>query len=249
MLIQSVVSIPKEWNFPEANEDCWMKSEDNISFVISDGASESFDSRFWAKVLCETFVNIVKRNQRNKFFREINIKKLIVGAREKFNLTYNQKTLTWSQEASFKRGSFATILGVIDHVSHLEIMAIGDSVAIWISGRVLKTLKIHQHYNFNARPFLLSTLEKEDDNLFSNLQINCNSEKIKKSNFDGGDLFLLTDALAETIIRTEKTQGFDEAIKILKKNNSDLRAWVDYQKNSGLLKKDDYTLAWIKIYG
>ena len=115
--------------------------------------------------------------------------------------------------------------------------------------RVLKTLKIHQHYNFNARPFLLSTLEKEDKNLFSNLQINCNSEKIKKSNFDGGDLFLVTDALAETIIKTERIEGLDEAIKILKKNNSDLRAWVDYQKNSGLLKKDDYTLAWIKIYG
>ena len=58
-------------------------------------------------------------------------------------------------------------------------------------------------------------------------------------------------------VNRSSKRAIDEANKILKNNEIesinfieiDLRAWVDYQKNSGLLKKDDYTLAWIKIYG
>ena len=63
MKIRSVVSIPKEEDFPEANEDNFHLRDDKVSCALSDGASESFDSQAWSEILCQSFNFIVKRKK------------------------------------------------------------------------------------------------------------------------------------------------------------------------------------------
>ena len=39
----------------------------------------------------------------------------------------------------------------------------------------------------------------------------------------------------------------DDAINILKKNDEELKDWINKEKNLGLLKKDDYTIVWVEL--
>ena len=79
--------------------------DDGLACALSDGASESFDSKTWAEILCESFNRIVKRKKRGSFLHEKTVKQFIGQARTSFKTKYLNKTLTWSQEVSLKTTS------------------------------------------------------------------------------------------------------------------------------------------------
>tara|TARA_B100000963_G_C22557882_1_gene639887 strand:- start:213 stop:962 length:750 start_codon:yes stop_codon:yes gene_type:complete len=246
MKIRSVVSIPKEEDYPEANEDNFRSREDGIACALSDGASESFDSKAWSIILCENFNSIVKRKKRGKFFHDGTITQFLNQAKNSFNNKYQKKTLSWSQEASFRRGSFATILGVIDHGSALELFSVGDTVAIWQKNGQLKMLSMHVDYDFNKKPILLSTLCNTNNMQLLNLDRDWSIAKIKKKEIQNNEIFLLTDALAKRVIDIAKYDALGKAINIMKQNHGRLKKWIIDERSAGLLKKDDYTIVWIE---
>ena len=88
MKIRSVVSIPKEEDFPEANEDNFLLRDDKVSCALSDGASESFDSQAWSEILCQSFNFNVKRKKRGSFLHEKTIEQILSHARALFNEKY-----------------------------------------------------------------------------------------------------------------------------------------------------------------
>ena len=69
----------------------------------------------------------------------------------------------------------------------------------------------------------------------------------KKKEIKNDELFLLTDAVASRIIEISIQNTVDDAINILKKNEQELKAWINKEKNSGLLKKDDCTIVWVEL--
>ena len=72
MKIRSVVSIPKEEDFPEANEDNFLLRDDKVSCALSDGASESFDSQAWSEILCQSFnFNVKRKKEALSFTRKL----------------------------------------------------------------------------------------------------------------------------------------------------------------------------------
>ena len=247
MKIRSVVSIPKEEDFPEANEDNFLLRDDKVSCALSDGASESFDSQAWSEILCQSFNFVVKRKKRGSFLHEKTIEQILSHARSSFNEKYLKKTLSWSQEASFNRGSFATILGLIDHGTTVEIFSVGDSVAVWNQNDRLTMLSMHNDYNFNKKPTLLSTLYSEKESFFPNFGKDWDVLKLKKKEIKNDELFLLSDAIASRIIEISIQDTVDDAINILKKNDEELKDWINKEKNLGLLKKDDYTIVWVEL--
>ena len=93
MNIKRVVSIPKELDYPELNEDYFTHRIDGLACAISDGASESYDSKNWSKILCETFISSVKKTKKNVFFKEKEIKKFLLKSRLDFNSFYSKKNL------------------------------------------------------------------------------------------------------------------------------------------------------------
>jgi len=48
---------PKEIGQEKANEDSFAFSEDLTKFILCDGASESYNSQLWAKIICNSFIN------------------------------------------------------------------------------------------------------------------------------------------------------------------------------------------------
>src|SRR5689334_10979412 len=83
------------------NEDARSISPRRGVSALSDGASVSFDSAAWAKIL-------VRRYAQNPQFD----RQWLRGAINEFAKLYDRESLPWMQQASFDRGSFASLLGV-----------------------------------------------------------------------------------------------------------------------------------------
>ena len=98
-------------------------------YALSDGASVSFDSASWARIL-------VRRYARNPEFT----RDWLAAAIAEFRKLYDRDSLPWMQQASFDRGSFASLLGVrvIDEGRLIQVLSIGDSLAVLCDGDCIK---------------------------------------------------------------------------------------------------------------
>ncbi len=223
-------------------------SRNGISCALSDGASESYDSKTWAKLLCQTFVAQSRKRLFGKFLKQRQIKKLITNSRLKFLEFFSEKKLSWSQKASYDRGSFASLIGVIDHGSSIEILAIGDTIALWQpTGESVKSFLLSETSEFEKQPLLISTIEANDEIFFKEENIRWSSEKIQKKDIFNGSIFLLTDAIAIKILDLIKKGEMSFALNLLKENHNDFEKWILSERNKKQIKTDDTTVVWINI--
>lgn len=147
--VDLAASVPKDIACPDLNEDAWAHNEELTCVALSDGASESFDSKTWAKLLVSRYV----RNHAMTPDR-------VSDALNEYGGAFNFEDLSWSAQRAFDRGSFATLLGlVIGHnETDLEVLCVGDSLALHIrDGRVISSFPFDLPEQFDARPTLLST--------------------------------------------------------------------------------------------
>ena len=247
MRVKQVLSVPKEINYPESNEDFFNMQVNGFSCALSDGASESYDSKTWAKLLCQTFVEFSRKKLIGNFYKYKQTSKLITSARSKFLESFSQQSLSWSQQAAFDRGSFASLVGIIDHGKSVEILAIGDTIALWQSTEE----SINSHFlknssEFANQPLLISTRKSSDDVFFPQENIRWSSKKIKKKEIHDNSIFLLTDAIAVKVLDLVKDGEMTFALNILKKNYVDFQTWLLLERKNKRIKTDDTTIVWIK---
>jgi len=149
MQIAFAGTVPKSWDYPEANEDCFVIREDTGRIVVSDGASESFDSKAWARLLSDQFID-------NPAISSDWVSK----ASAQYAASYDLTNLSWSKQAAYDRGSFATLLGIeINQLTNwLEVIAVGDTLAILVdSGQIVASWPYITAEQFDERPLLFST--------------------------------------------------------------------------------------------
>jgi hypothetical protein len=227
-----VLAPPKRFTVEKAdgypNEDHSAISRRHGVSALSDGASVSFDSAAWAKILVHQYAS------NPRFDRG-----WVNDAIAKFAELYDRDTLPWMQQASFDRGSFASLLGV-RHVGAgmVSVLAVGDSLAVLCNGdQILSSVPYTTPAEFEQRPQLLST--NTADNAFVediepvpwNLRM-----------YDNPALLCMTDALGQWVLahRDEKPSPIARL-----RNLKSLRAFkrfVTRERKAGLLRRDDTTL-------
>jgi hypothetical protein len=144
------VSTPKNLVEPDSNEDAWAVDIDRGCVAISDGASISYDSRTWARLLVERYVC---DNSVNEVW--------VASAVNEYTVTANVEALPWYQQGAFEQGSFATLVGaeLAPNGTDLEIVAVGDSLALHLrNGQMLAAFPFTEAEQFDADPMLLSTV-------------------------------------------------------------------------------------------
>ena len=116
-------SCPKDFEEPAPNEDQFGLSDDGERCVVCDGASESYNSRLWAQILCRRYLEDPAVGPA-----------WIEAAREDYLAASDLGSMSWSQSAAFERGSFSTLLGVESDSESgaIRALAIGDSAALLI---------------------------------------------------------------------------------------------------------------------
>ena len=247
MRVLRAISCPKEPDYPKANEDVYLASADGRAIAISDGASESFDSQTWGRLLCEAYLEWTESAPAQ--IQDDDVRDILVRARARFTAALSERTLSWSQQAANDRGNFATLLGMRELQSTVEILAIGDSIAIWQSQSGMpRSYPIQDPAEFAHNPVLLSSDPRGDDTVFNQERKRWGWICIPKQDMDGGYLVLLTDAIGHFALTKANQEGLGSVLPILAQTPDHFRFWLSQQRFSRTIRKDDTTFALICLH-
>ncbi len=224
--------VPKDQMAPDCIEDHYKIGKDIV--IISDGASVSYDSRRFARLVCSHYKNFRKINQ--NWISELTLD---------FASSVNLNNLGWAQKAAYRQGSFASLLAVKKSsvANQINLFAIGDSIAVLVDGnKILKSFPYTQSAQFRDWPELLGS--NLDHNKFiqeKNFKKN-HSSHWDLSNLSDPIILCMTDALGEWVLRNNETNNniWEELLRIEKE--ADLRDLVLDQWITRQMRKDDITL-------
>lgn len=241
-----VVWTPKSSHGVDQHEDAWSVDPSGRVAAIADGASSAFMSREWATILTEAFVTAPPRPQ--------------LGAMREWVLTQAQRwddrsidgtgpgagdgdesAVWWATEAH-RRGSFATLLGVVvdaadggvDGGGRWRCWAVGDSCVVQVrtsGGRFerVRSYPLDTPDSFGSHPDLVGT----GGDLAS---ISC-----MEATWTVGDvLLLMTDAVAEWALRADLA-GHD-VWSLLATATTGWSELVDSERRRGAMVDDDATV-------
>lgn len=218
-------TVGKQPDEPHLNEDAIACAPSRGLFAISDGASESFDSRRWSRILVSRYAR-----------RPIIDGPALAQAIATYNKAHDRAALSWSKQASFDRGSFATLLGIQIDNHGAAILGIGDSLAVFADGdTVVSTFPYTDSEQFRANPLLLSTLADRNIDVLSN-------PPTTFWQFDGvaaPRIFCMTDAIGAWLLAAPVERM--RSICALESRASFIKL-VDTARADSSMRRDDTTL-------
>ena len=210
------------------NDDYFSASEEHQLFAMSDGASESYDSGRWSKVLCRQWI----------LGGGVASKATLYARIREYTQECRPAALSLSKQAAFERGSYATFLGVRKKRGMVQVLAFGDSLAVWLQGDHVVSFPYIDAKQFDERPLCLSTVQARNDPALAAVRKNFTTWPMEP----GSRLLLMTDALGRWLLSQpdarlarERLLGFLDA--------ADFAKFVLGERGSGAMKRDDTTLA------
>jgi hypothetical protein len=210
---------------PHLNEDATACADTKGIYAVSDGASESFASRRWARVLVSRYVR-----------RPVVDAAWLAQSIATFHKSFDRATMSWSAQGAFDRGSFATLLGLRFDREGVVILGIGDSLAVLDDGiSVRATFPYINSEQFRANPLLLSTIYDRNESIVkADCSIYWSFEGIGRPK-----LFCMTDAIGAWLLSAP-----DERIEYLRslQSRKQFVEFVETQRADGTMRRDDTTL-------
>lgn len=234
-----VGSCAKEPDRPEANEDAYAFSVDRQCFALSDGASESYDSQLWARLLARKLADDASFGQQ-----------WLETAVSDYHSQHDFASMSWSQQFAFERGCFATLLSVEHDAARglLNMFGVGDTVAVLMVGsEVVRSWPLDDPERFKDRPTLLSTLRSHNEftqapefDAIARIEVNLSA-------LPEPTLLCMTDALGEWTLRMagEEPERLAELLAI--RSEEQLAALVVTERAAKRMRIDDSTLVILKF--
>lgn len=179
-------TIGKEHEAPHLNEDAAFAVRPRGIYALSDGASESYNSRRWARILVSLYGCTPRVDG-----------EWLDVAISYYEKGMDRQNLSWSKQAAYDRGSFATLLTASVRADGLQLLSVGDSIAVIECNDVLEWTYPYQNAEeFSQRPLLLSTI-KERNNGISVQDLSC---FWPCNDWNGVRLYLMTDAMGAWLL-------------------------------------------------
>jgi hypothetical protein len=159
LVTQFAASVAKEDLDAPQNDDSLRALDKRQRWCVSDGASESYHPSLWSSILVDQWI------KRGAGFSAARLRDAI----RQYESANDCRKLTWSQQAAYERGTYATFLGVaLLPQDTLRIVAIGDSLVVLTDGtEVVKSFPYTTAADFDQRPFLLATIPEKNAAFFS----------------------------------------------------------------------------------
>lgn len=230
--IDFAASIPKDASSPTLNEDAWAYNDEHTCIALSDGASESFDSRTWAKCLVEKYAA-------DQCFDGGWVSSVVKA----YDQSVDFDSLGWAAQRAFDRGSFATLLGLtlVEDTSDLEVLCVGDSLVVHMRrGAILDSFPFTKPEGFDAHPTLVST--KREANRFLTEPGFFTSASKTWTVTPGDVIYIMTDAVGHWLLTEATTCA--ETLETLQELSSEdeLVTLVHQLRAEQRMKLDDSTL-------
>jgi hypothetical protein len=233
--------VPKDPLYRDAIEDSYDIRIADGRLALSDGASESFDSRTWARIVTSQFVEDPALNT-----------SWLDNCIKKYAEHFDVKALSWSKQASFNRGSYATLLGIeiFPEKRAMDVMAVGDTICALIENEsLIVTFPYTGHEQFQQRPEIVSTLSS--NNLFiSDADFylkHCRTFPVRPHSKTA--LLCMTDALGEWALRSHADGAPQWSLLLSISSPSELEELVTTERAAKRMRIDDVTLMHIDPLG
>ena len=227
-------SIPKLPGDADRNEDAFMWSPQRSAIALSDGATESFDSGLWARILVRLFVL-------NPVVSMARVDMAIIA----YTRRHDPQSLSWSRRAAFDRGSFATLLGVAvsPELDQARVLAIGDSLALLLDGtRLVASFPYTDPDDFQRPPTLLSTRRGHNTFLKRPSHAGASTAVWRLDRLEQPRIVCMTDAIAEWFLRRAQADPWAGEVLLGISDLADLEALVTHEREAGRMKVDDSTV-------
>lgn len=226
MRLQRAYTVPKAGDMP--NEDRFASSD--LAHVLSDGASISYDSALWAQIICTHYVQ-----------SPLVTLDWVSASIAEFNSHHDRATMPWHKEASFDRGSFASLLGITFSDAAIQIDAIGDSIAALCDGTVcVDSFPYKAPEQFDQAPLLLST-DAAKNPFFSDGALS--SDLVCRwplGDLQSPRLLCMTDALGHWLLSSQDADATARLFSL--DDDGAFAAFVAAEREVGKLRRDDTTL-------
>jgi hypothetical protein len=228
MQYQGGWSISKYQEEQSSNEDNFAVSSDASVCALSDGASDSFDSANWSRLLVASYLA-----------EPLLSPEWVEKAVAEYNRRVNRSELSWSAQGGFDRGSFATLLGIRAEPGGVTVEALGDSIVIVADGsdKVI-SFPYTTSEQFKQFPALISTRSELNVSLFENGPDTWRA-RISFASLSAPAIFVMSDALGEWALAAGR-----DAVKSLRsiKTQRQFEKLVARERKHGRLRRDDTTL-------
>lgn len=232
-------TIAKDNENPSHNEDAYEFSLKEKRIAISDGATNSFDSKSWANIIVKKFVSNPELN-----------KSWIIDAIREYNLLHDYSTLSWSKQAAFERGSFASLIGVELLEKQLTVTSFGDSIAILLDGNnFIDSFPYIISEDFNKHPELIATFLKYNTFFEKDIDLSKYQKNWCINNFNKPILICMTDAFGQWALRNKEKDSDKWDVICNIRTQEDLDILVENERLSKDMKVDDTTLIIIDLIG
>jgi Protein phosphatase 2C len=213
------------------------------SFVVTDGATEAFGSRYWSRLLAKSWVRFLSATNTPAFME------LAASLGDRAHLRWSNRVLPWYAEEKLKSGSFAAFIGLtldFDKArASWKALSIGDCCLIQCRrGNVVTAIPLSDPAEFSYRPILLPSLKD------SQAEMTC-SVSVYEGTAEPGDVFLLmSDAVACWYLGAIKSgsrlaEDFDRLLSEGRTEEMDI--FIDDRRASAEMKDDDVAVIYIKI--
>lgn len=228
-------STPKDPQHPDLNEDAWLANDAGQRWALSDGASESYDSRVWARALVARYVEDPAVDA-----------PWVEQAAQGYAASVDVSSLSWAKQAAYERGSFGTLLGVelAPNATEVEVLVIGDSLAVHVrGGQVLASYPFQDASGFADRPLLLSTLPAANAFVRAPDFVTRNSSRTWAVE-PGDHLYLMTDAVGQWLLQERNQDQAPDSLDTIEQltDADQFHALVQALRSERRLKLDDSTL-------
>ncbi len=190
-----------------------------------------FNSGPWAEILYRKFIESA----------DITLEWLEAAVSE-YQLAYDRDAMSWSHQAAFDRGSFATLLGVVCSPDgrSARVFAWGDTLLAFIDkGQVVRTLPYVQPDEFDKAPTLISTNRLENKLLDQEL-INDAWCDLVLASHEMPMLLLMTDAIGRWLLDDPSSDRVSMLLNL--QDELAFSEFIAKERSEGRLKRDDSTL-------
>jgi hypothetical protein len=229
--VELVASVAKDQQRQDSNEDAY--SLGATCLALADGASESYDSRTWARLITEAYV----------LDQEFGVAWVAYRVQTYLNSS-DFASLSWSRQAAFERGSFSTLLGLQlpREGDDVDVLAIGDSLAVHVrDGSILTSFPFQHPAQFDARPRLLSTLATA--NGFVGESDFFSASSATWTTRPGDQILLVTDAVGHWLLSHEDALTALDAVT----TGQEFEQMVVDRRLDGSMRLDDSTVLRIVV--
>jgi hypothetical protein len=206
-------------------------------FAVTDGATEAFHAKQWARNLAEHWV------QNEAILTLEEFRKWVANEGRELHDSWKGLTLSWYSEEKARAGSFAAFVGVeIDlKTQSWKAIALGDACLLHCrGGELLKSFPLSRSESFNSSPILVASNAVLHESTMS-------SAVVDEGSCESGDVLLLaSDAAASWCLQRFENGDFEPEF-LTTNDDGELRRFFDTERQAGRIRNDDLAIVRIEI--